>query len=252
MNTRLYLIPIIAAWLLFAACCAASGSLAQDTENCEMTAWFGQEEPYLLRDARTGRVTGPDAELMREMLAAIGCRLVFLELPWKRAIALVRAGDLDMVPFASYTVEREEFGHYSVPYRTTYHRFISTPENGLSDHSLPDFLARGGRIATMLGYSYPLGISTTLSHPAYENQIIILTSYDQQVQMLRTGRVDGIIASDTTLQHRVIKAGDVDFEIKVIDVYPANLHFLFSRKSVSGQTVERINQFLETRPSPGN
>lgn len=83
---------------------------------CELRFGWEPYVPYQFAGAG-GEVTGADIVLMRELAAAIGCEVVFKELPWARQLLELENGAIDVVMSASRTPERAEYALFSMPYR---------------------------------------------------------------------------------------------------------------------------------------
>lgn len=231
--------------LMLSAPVAASGG-------CVLKSWAGDEPPYLFNDARTGKFTGPDAEMLRTAAMAVGCSVEFMELPWKRALVALENGDIDVVPFAKFTSERAAFAHYSISYRDFVHRLFVAAENSTAPKGLRQLMEDGGRVGVMRGFRYPREVESVLQNPAYHEQIVSATEYSQLLRMLHKGRLGGVITSNDVLLSINSQFGIGVHFFKSLEEYHEKLHFLFSKKTVNEHQVAKMNQVLQIMVDSGD
>lgn len=73
-------------------------------------------KPYSYR-ATTEQLVGLDIDLTRVILQGADCAYETQEIPARRALKMLEAGEIDLVAAASMTPDRENYGYFSVPYR---------------------------------------------------------------------------------------------------------------------------------------
>ena len=230
-------------WLLFFAF-AGQQAASQDIP-CVLTSWVGEEPPHLYIDKKTGEAEGPDAALLRDAAASLGCTVQFLNLPWKRAVQSLKTGGLDVVPFAKLTEERASFSYVSVPYRQFAHRLFVATNSPFKGDSLRELLESGGRVAVKKGYKYPDGVELIRTDPAYAGQFIEVSEYEQLLMLLEKRRIDGIIASREVIETRCPKLGLDSDTFAEGEEFSEPLHFLFSKMSVPEHWMRDMNVALQ-------
>lgn len=94
----------------------SSRLLAAEQET--ISFWVSQSPPRYFKDD-TGRWTGIDVELGRLLVETAGFKPIFMELPWKRAIKMMKSGELQFITNFSFKQERTEFAYYIGPERYT-------------------------------------------------------------------------------------------------------------------------------------
>lgn len=210
---------------------------------CELKAGYEEEKPFHFSNEE-GDVIGTDADILREALESVGCKLEFKERPWQRTLRGVKDGDLDIAIGAKYLDERAEFAYYSVPYKSIQH-WLYTRAGEYMDVDSIESLLKGGKtkLGVMRGWGYPPGIASVLKDTTYSDSIIAVDLFEQLPKMLDRGRLDGIIATPESLK---IEVAQKTFTHQFVSKarYEEQLHFLFSKKSVSPEIVVDFNAAL--------
>lgn len=57
-------------------------------------------------------ITGFHIDFVREVAKRLNTEVEFVSYPWRRAVKMLKAGELDAVTYMSKTVEREQFGYF--------------------------------------------------------------------------------------------------------------------------------------------
>lgn len=227
-------------------CFCIFASVASAAEkDCVLTSWAGEEPPYLYTDSLSGEVSGPDADILRSAAAVVGCEVRFVPLPWKRALLHLKTGELDIVPFARLTNERKEYSYFSVPYRQFAHRLFVATNSPFTGDSLHELLKSGGRVAVMKAYKYPDKVEFIRTDPAYADQFVEVSTYEQLLMLLEKKRIDGIIASREVVETRCPKLGLDSDGFAEGEEFSEPLHFLFSKMSVPEHWMRDMNVALQ-------
>jgi len=174
-------------------------SLAAIAGECVRTVRWNNDRPYSYRND-DGVIRGIYADLMREVLQRMGCQTRFVELPWARALVELESGQLDVLPGAFKTPERERFAHFSRPInRSPNVIFLSKAAaaryriNRLSDLIGTDF-----RLGAMIKVSYGVEFETLIKNPEFVARIETVTHRRGGWQMIDANRIDGMIADEIT------------------------------------------------------
>lgn len=97
---------------------------------------------------------GMDVALAREALKRIGYGLALELVPWRRVLLLLRNGHADLTTTISRREDREEYLHFSAPYRLgANYRFYTRRDSPMQITSLADL--RDLRLGVIEGFHYP-------------------------------------------------------------------------------------------------
>lgn len=140
----------------------------------------GLKPPYLMLDP-SSRPTGIAVDMVDEIFKRGNIKVQHLVRPWKRCLAEVESGEVDLVPNASYREERACYALYSAPlYEThlvlfyTHRRFPEPPKIARIDD------LKAFRLGGILGFNYD----------QYEGKLPIETSARNRRALLRMLEVD--------------------------------------------------------------
>jgi len=219
---------------------------AQREETCHLTIGWDPWEPYH-HIGSSGHVEGLDIDLVKAAAARTDCELAFQQGSWASLLQLVRGGELDLLLGATPTSERSTYARFSEPYRQeSFELFVRADElERWSDMTLVELLDSGFRLGITQGYVYNEEISRLLIEPDYQGQIIEAAVGDLNFTHLMDYRIDGFIEDPfvtTSIQRR--RDWGLSIEPLPIDIRTGEVHMMFSRESVSPETVERFNQAL--------
>lgn len=216
--------------------------LVQPTSPCQLTAGFDEAVPFHFRDHQ-GQVIGSDAELLSQVLANIGCQLQFIERPWSRTLAGVQSGKIDVAIGAGVNPSRLPWGYYSVPYKHITHSIYTRSGFQLPGQSLETALAQDFRLGVISGWGYPPRLREILDTPAYKKNIEQVGSFTQLPKLLKLERIDGLISpQEMLLEYK--KENNSANEFIEESQYQEDLHFIFSKKTVSPGIILDFNNEL--------
>ncbi|MGQ3054884.1 MAG: substrate-binding periplasmic protein [Roseateles sp.] len=212
---------------------------------CELRVRWNPDPPYSMRDA-AGRVVGLQAELVERTLERMGCRAVWVELPWARALVELQAGRLDVLPGALRRPEREAYAHwveqrFMVPNRL-YVRADERASFGAATR-LRDVLKPGLKLGVQIGVVYGPEYAALLAEPDFRARLTQAAVRGNLWQMLEIGRVDGVLASEASARWELARLG-LGAQIVRTDVLLSNeaAQTMFSKSSVDAALVQRYRQ----------
>ncbi len=215
-------------------------------------AHSGDYAPYQHTDS-VGHLIGLDVELARLITVRMGCDLQVVQLPPKRAQKMLSEGKIDLMAAASITPERQQYAHFSPPYRgETSVMFIRQEEaTTLTQLNLLRLVKQGTRFTTGLGGWY--GEDWEAVKPLLkERQVSLTNSTHGQIRMLIMARADVAIV-DRYVGHYHARnlghSGKISEHPQLLSDDPA--HFMISKASVTQEQLQAFNQavqwLLETR-----
>ena len=205
-------------------------------------AHSGDYAPYQHTD-NEGHLIGLDVELALLITARMGCDLKVIMLPPKRAQKMLSEGKIDLMAAASITPERQQYAHFSSPYRgETSVMFIRRADvTELAHLSLTDMLQRGLRFTTGLGGWYGQEWQDA-KHLLKEQQLALTNSTHGQIRMLLMERADiAIVDRYVGFYHarNLGYSGHISEHPQVLSDDPA--HFMISKASMTQGQVEAFN-----------
>ena len=230
-----------------------SGAPASADCQKPLTWAWNQYEPYSYKN-KDRILVGLDVELVREIMKQAKCQYRTVEIPAKRAMKMLEAGEVDLMTAASVTPERQAFGNFTEPYRSE--RIVmfalrDSPASGLT--SLPQVLARRLRIGVGLGGYYGKDYQILQDQFRREGLLEVNTSLEQRITMLALGRVD-VVLEDQVAGITTARELRYDDRLQVIGdpLNEATVSLLLSKASVPEAEVADINaaiRALQTSPT---
>jgi polar amino acid transport system substrate-binding protein len=242
-------------WLaIVATALALLSSGASALAACELRCGWEPYVPYQFA-GDDGEVTGADIVLMRELAAAVGCDVVFKQLPWARQLLELENGAIDVVMSASWTPERAEYALFSMPYRRAemaiFVRRGTASQYPLSALSrIPEI---GFRLGVILGYYYGEEFERLRQNAAFTHYIDPAADYQTNIRKLLHRRIDGLLVDDVAVMLAEARALGVADQV---ERYPLAMpgdefHMMFSRRSVAPDLVAAVDRQLQAMKTRG-
>lgn len=210
-------------------------------------------DPYQFTEPRDGErvLTGVDVELSRAVSQAAGFTVRQGYLPWKEHHARLRDGTTDIASGATWTPERAEYAYFSRPYRqetnVLYLRRGEVHEHDYADIGamLDGFRSSGRRLGLVAGFAYAdAQINAYIADPANADLIVFADNEYQNLRNLLDKVVDGVIAdrlvATTTAWRGGWRAQVEEHPLR----FSTDIHFMFSKQSVSPETVRRFDEAI--------
>lgn len=227
--------------LLFSACVALlplgnAGAM-------ELRVGFGlTKPPYVLESGKEGL----EVEIAEQALAAVGYKMVGLQLPPARGLAMQRTGQLDVLLTVDEGIGGSDF--FSEPYIVYQNVAISLAARNLQIKRIEDLashsVAAFQNAEVILGERFKTLVLNYTQYKEYPQQII-------QNNLLYTHRVDVVVGD-----RRIFRYLSTQLEPKVDVSQPITIHPIFPptpRKAVFKDSVirDRFNLGLKTIQSNG-
>lgn len=178
--------------------------------------------------------------------------------PWGKHLDELAQGKRDMAVGAAKTPEREVFSYYSIPYR--YEKdslFVLKKDRHKYDFSSPDKMMdhlekNDFRLAVIRGYRYvEPRVLKIIDDPANAHRIVYTNNDMESLGKLLNGEVDGFLA-DYIVGPTILWRLEKRREVMQIDLPTrAPLHFIFSKKTVKPEVVQRVNKAIEDVQASG-
>jgi polar amino acid transport system substrate-binding protein len=242
----------LAALLLGAALFASGGTPAAASSRatgagCSLRVGWESYGPFTFRDS-DGTLTGADIVLIKAIAKEIGCELSFRGMPWNRILLEIKKGAVDVTSSTSWTKERDEWAWFSAPYRKPQVALFVRKDEARNDRldALADVPRLGFRLGVIEGYFLGEDVARHMADPAFAALVEGAADYAINLNKLMHGRIDGFLVDDVDVLRAEARAlGVLDaVERHPLQVEGVNLHYMFSRVSVSRETVRAFDQAL--------
>lgn len=193
--------------------------------------------------ADNAQLTGLDVQLIKAVVARMGCTLTFVQLPFKRHLLELRAGRIDLATSVQWTAEREQFAYFSKPYRDAQVRLLLRA--GQAEHwplaRLEDLRPQAFRLGVTRGYFYGEQFARLSAEPG-RVQIEDAISDEVNLKRLLAGRIDGLLADPLAVASLGPAAGQVEQHPLVL--HASVFHFIGSRRALSQELMQQLDAAL--------
>jgi len=241
---------VLGAWLLVGAqiggVATAQTAYPAQADSCGQTLTVRVAETYFPFSVKNdnGDPSGTDIKFIRQILSSMGCRFEFVFMPWKRALHGIENGELDVLPSASITPEREEFARFSHPYRNEVSGMVIRKGDigRFPLQTVDDIFLYNMKLGYVRGAYRGALFAAFLEMPGADKQLIEVSKAEHGLNLLLNGRIDGVVGSPAiTLAY----ADQVGFADQIM-AHPFKfgvdpIHLMYSKKSVSKELVGRID-----------
>ncbi|MBT8061592.1 MAG: transporter substrate-binding domain-containing protein [Gammaproteobacteria bacterium] len=192
-----------------------------------------------------GSIRGLDIELISASAAKVGCEVTFNKASWTELLERLRNGEVDVVAGASPTEARNSYAWYSNPYRreafALYVRATESPK--YPSTLMPELLDMGMSVGVVSDYVYGEEISGLQESKEYADQFMYVPIGELNYLSLLDYKIDGFLEDPFVAATVLRKKGlDQDIEKHPLVIDSGGVHFMFSKASVSEDTVKRINK----------
>ena len=200
---------------------------------------------------------GLDVELLQEIGKRAGYPIEISELRWTALVQGIESGDVDLVPQATRTPERETFAMFSVPYRTG--TVVMVVKRGRkadfpadTSKELVQMIKKTGfRLGVLRGAAYPdAAIRAFIADPEYRHLVVELETKDF-LDSLIFGRIDGFLSDRIKAANEIEIRGMAGFVEEHPLMITSDLHLMFSKASVQPDVVAAFNRAIESVHADG-
>ncbi|MCG8616358.1 MAG: transporter substrate-binding domain-containing protein [Desulfobacterales bacterium] len=193
--------------------------------------------PSIWVQTTEGKPSGPVIDLVEEIFDRFGVTVIAEELPWARAVAQMKTGELDMIPVIFFTEERTKFMAFSIPYVQVSTAVFVPPGSAFPFNSIDDLVGRNGVMMT--------GDSISKEFKMAESRLTLtkVSRYGQILDMLKAGRADYAVAARFGFVIHAKRTGQESaYERLEKPVATRDLHFAISKRSKFLNYLPAINQ----------
>jgi polar amino acid transport system substrate-binding protein len=222
-------------------------------KQCKLTMGWDPWAPYqyLTPD---DQVNGLDVDLISAMAREAGCDLKFAQNDWMNLLSGIRKGSIDLLGSASQTVARDKFALFSSPYRQeSFVLYVRADQaNQLVGKSLEQLLQEKFQLGLTEDYIYGDAVSAIQDNSELAKQLTYVPITEVNYYNLTQSKIDGFMEDPFVAAYN-IKSKGLSEQITAtnIKVNSGDVAIMFSKKSVSPETVIAFNQGLEKIKASG-
>ncbi len=220
---------------------------------CDLTVGWDPWEPYqyLTPD---NQVRGLEIDLITSIAEEAGCTVKFVQNDWMNLLKGIRNGSVDMLGGASKTASREEFAYFSAPYR--HESFVlyirADQESNVANKNIKELLENNFRLGVTEDYMYGDEVADIQDDQSFAKQIVNVPITEMNYFNAIQNQIDGFLEDPFVAAYTIKRKGLTD-QIQATNVKfsSGNVSFMFSKKSVSSETVEAFDRGLEVIQTSG-
>lgn len=218
-------------WALGLLLGAVSGAAAPAQTACKTLVASGnpQYPPYLWRDPENdARLVGAIAELTEWLGNEIGVAIELRHVGnWARVQEETRAGRVDMIAGAFFTLQRTEYMDYALlPFRETRSVVIQREGATFPFQRWDDLISRKG--LTVINNSFGQAFDRFANESLSLGKV---SSLDQALQMLERGRADYLVYEDSPAEAYIARLGLRSLRLMPTSVAQEQLYMTVSHRS---------------------
>lgn len=214
--------------------------------DCLMRLGYEAWEPYQYQSVDQ-TAAGLDIEIIQAIAKEMNCRLEFRQGSWTDLIALLKKGELDLLPGASKTAARETFAHFSEPYRQEkFVLFIRSTDTALLQYtSLPDLLAAGKKVGIVSDYYYGETVADLYSDAQFSNAFVESPLSELNLKRLQDEEIDAMF-EDSLVGSAMLRRKGMTEQIgqHSIDLGQTDVYLMFGKNTINESQVSAFNQAL--------
>ncbi|SEA45734.1 substrate-binding periplasmic protein [Alkalimonas amylolytica] len=215
------------------------------TADCQLTMGFDAWEPY--QYVGVGNVvTGLDVEIVHAIAKSMECSVAMRQGTWVELLSALRDGEVDFVLGASMTDDRQQFAHFSDPYREEqFILYVRRYEGNLPYNNITEFVQAGRKLGIVNEYFYGDEITALYTNDDYHPQFVGAIISEMNMARLIDEEIDGFL-EDSFVGASILRRKGLDQYIEPhgIRLESSQVYVMFSRASVDEAMVEKFNAGL--------
>jgi len=212
---------------------------------CHLNYAWAQVPPYII--AGSPEPSGFQVDLLRWIASELDCHINFVEMNWQQSLHNLKTGQIDLVGRSSFNSDRNQFAYFSDAYATEvlvlYLRKGEKKQYAGAD--LNDLLKNDFRLGLLKGAYYGREIEMILQSPEMSQAIQLYPFAEDMIVALEQNKIDGFFEApyimDNAAMAKRMKLGVEEYPVEIVT---GDIHFMFSKSSVSKKLVKRFNLAL--------
>lgn len=224
-----------------------------DAMQCQLKLGFEAWEPYQFTSL-DNKPSGLDIELVEAVAQQMGCQIVAQQGTWTDLISALKVGTVDLLLGASITPARQEYAHFSDPYRQE--QFVlfvrSADVAGYPQNTLADFIGAGKKVGIISEYYYGAEFADLYNQETLKKQFVEASLGELNLARLLDEDIDGML-EDSFVGHAMLRRKGLDKQIGAHSISMGNtdVFVMFSKATIKAEQVSAFNQALATIKADG-
>jgi len=206
--------------------------------DCIIKLRVREAPPAYLKD-NNGEWTGFVVEQAKAIVNAVGCKIMYIDMPWKRALFSLEEGSLDMLGNMSITDERKLYSNFIGPHRFEKMRLIVNKDSNYQIQKHEDLKNIPGKISLIRGLWYGEEIKQLLKDHSFSDKVHWVSGSKlavQEIERLRLGRVKAVVYPEFFLKD----LSGIKYHSFIINSNP--VYFGISKKSIAKPFLKKIEK----------
>lgn len=224
--------------------CSFHASAAQN--DCKLTLGYDSWEPYQYMDVGN-QVRGLDIDLLLMVAEKMPCKIEFAQGSWIDLLSMMKKGEIDMLLGASKTSKREKFAMFSIPYRSEQYNLYVRQDDKVARRltSFGDFIARDKKLGVVDDYYYGDAL-TDLRDENEDKHFVGAIISEMNVARLLDENIDAFLEDSIVGASMIRRKGLSSLIVPHgLSITTGDVYVMFSKKSVSPDTVAEFNRHLK-------
>ncbi|MBU2510014.1 transporter substrate-binding domain-containing protein [bacterium] len=217
--------------------------LAAESKACELKVGWEPWPPFQFENSN-GVLNGLDIELLNILFDHMQCKPLFFRIRWTAHLERIKNGTMDLAASASWSEERAQYAYFSKSYRTEeVGLFIRKGESKKYPFkSLEDIIGSEFTLGATEGYYYGDLFEQLVKTGRLSKNVKFVEDTSYNFHKLAANRIDGFLMDHIAAIH-MKKEIDPPPEVErhAMEIYSCNIYIMFSKKSVSPETVDLFN-----------
>ncbi len=212
----------------------------------------GPYPPMFMQD-ESGKWFGFSIELAEVLLSEIGRVPAFKGMPFKRGLLSMETGEVDMMLNLTRTSERERFIHFIGPQHFEKVILVVPKDSNFLIASLDDLKKLPRKIGIERGVFHgPAFEEKRKEDDAFRAKLEEVSDSGLNAKKLKHGRISAFINNQPNMVYQIrTNPLFLNFKIHPFVLHESPVHFGFSRKSVSAETLGHLREAYDRAQENG-
>lgn len=232
---------------------AVTNAVTPVAAQCQLKLGFEAWEPYQYT-ALDNKPSGLDIELVQAIAQQMGCEILAQQGSWTDLINSLKAGNVDLLLGASITPARQEYAHFSEPYRQEqFVLFVRIADvAGYPQNNLAEFIGAGKKVGIISEYYYGTEFADLYNQASLKQQFVEASLGELNLARLLDEDIDGML-EDSFVGHAMLRRKGLDKQIGAHSISMGNtdVFVMFSKATVKAEQVSAFNQALAAIKADG-
>ncbi|WP_100656362.1 substrate-binding periplasmic protein [Alteromonas flava] len=214
---------------------------------CTLRLGIDVWEPYQYVDVNN-EIRGMDVELVTTAMRNIGCEIEVVQGPWVSLLNELKDGAVDVLLGASKTSAREEYAHFSIPYRMEeFALYIRNDDQQRAEYAtIDEFIVNESRIGIVGEYYYGPEVSALLDNESTATYFVPAIIGEMNIARLLDQDIDGYLEDSLVGASMLWRKGLKNYvKAHGFKIQTGEIYVMFSKESVALTRVEQVNEQLE-------